>query len=106
MRYLNILAVAVLSLSLFACEPLGEHCPDENEFSQCQVKPDKGPCEASITKYYYDEASGSCKEFEWGGCQGSVPFHSLSECQECAGSGSSTPVDNPNTGVVGNGLFN
>ena len=49
----------------------------------CKLEPDSGPCEAAITKYYYDSNEDKCKEFIYGGCQGTVPFDTLEECVEC-----------------------
>lgn len=51
----------------------------------CDLTPDPGPCEALIPKYYYDKESGKCKEFDWGGCGGTVPFDSMEECKACLG---------------------
>ncbi|MGB1104421.1 MAG: BPTI/Kunitz domain-containing protein [Crocinitomicaceae bacterium] len=51
----------------------------------CELEPDSGPCEAYIPKYYYDSASGECKEFIWGGCDGTVPFDTMEECESCIG---------------------
>ena len=50
---------------------------------RCSLEPDVGPCEAYIPKYYYDKEEKECKEFIWGGCEGTVPFDTLEECQEC-----------------------
>lgn len=88
MRAVNIFLSAMLAIGMYSCLPPGGHCPGEDDqmtTQYCGAKPDAGPCEASITKYYFDEASGSCKEFQWGGCQGNVPFHTLKDCQECSG---------------------
>ena len=49
----------------------------------CELEPDSGPCEAAFTKYYYDSSEDKCKEFIYGGCQGTVPFNTLEECIEC-----------------------
>ena len=49
----------------------------------CELEPDIGPCEAAFTKYYYDISEDKCKEFLYGGCQGTVPFNTLEECIEC-----------------------
>lgn len=104
MRLFQIAAVTILSLTFYACLPLGEHCPEENEelgYNPCSVVPEAGPCEASITKYYFDATTGKCTEFQWGGCQGTVPFHTLDECQDCAGTAPVDPVVDPNAEVIG-----
>ena len=49
----------------------------------CNLVPDKGNCRAMITKYYFDKEEGKCKEFIWGGCEGTVPFETLEECEAC-----------------------
>jgi Kunitz/Bovine pancreatic trypsin inhibitor domain/Uncharacterized protein conserved in bacteria (DUF2330) len=48
----------------------------------CRKKPDRGPCKGMFESYYFDSVSHSCKMFIWGGCQGSVPFRTLDECQK------------------------
>ena len=30
----------------------------------------KGPCKASLVRYYYDQATQSCSPFLYGGCKG------------------------------------
>ncbi len=50
---------------------------------ECELIPDSGPCEAAITKYYFDSVDEVCKAFVWGGCEGIVPFDSMEECQQC-----------------------
>ena len=49
----------------------------------CTEIPQAGPCEALIPKYYYDAKTKTCRQFEWGGCDGNVPFNTLEECWEC-----------------------
>ncbi|MFT5821169.1 MAG: hypothetical protein ACI8ZM_002418 [Crocinitomix sp.] len=51
--------------------------------SNCLLTPDAGPCEASIERYYYNQETGDCEMFYWGGCQGFVPFETLEECEIC-----------------------
>lgn len=51
---------------------------------KCRQKPDSGPCKALFWKHYFDPESGECKEFVYGGCEGTVPFETREECeQEC-----------------------
>jgi len=50
---------------------------------ECTLEPDPGDCKASITKYYYSTKHNKCKPFEWGGCNGVVPFETLEDCQNC-----------------------
>ena len=49
--------------------------------NRCELKPEAGPCKAIFERFYFDQETGSCKSFIWGGCQGVVPFETLSECQ-------------------------
>ncbi|XP_049526663.1 BPTI/Kunitz domain-containing protein-like [Dermacentor silvarum] len=42
-----------------------------NEFT-CSDPPDKGPCNESHTRYYFDPQNKTCQEFVYGGCQGNV----------------------------------
>lgn len=35
-----------------------------------------------MERYYFDSASGTCKAFSWGGCDGSVPFDTLEACRK------------------------
>jgi len=51
---------------------------------KCRLKPDGGPCKALFWKHYFDPETGECKEFAYGGCEGTVPFETREECeQEC-----------------------
>ena len=66
--------------------PIGIKCQEEEPvllYSLCELPPDSGPCEAAITKYYFDQETQECKAFLWGGCDGIVPFDTLEECQQC-----------------------
>jgi len=47
----------------------------------CYLIPDPGVCLAAIPRYYYDQDTGNCKEFLWGGCGGVVPFETMEECK-------------------------
>ncbi len=47
----------------------------------CAQKPDSGMCRAAFTRYYFDQASGACRSFIWGGCGGTVPFETMEACQ-------------------------
>jgi|GEM_PF-868715 len=56
-------------------------CEEQKGETRCDMLPDAGPCRSLIPKYYYEEESGSCQQFMWGGCQGSVPFDTMAECE-------------------------
>ena len=48
----------------------------------CQLPSDKGPCNAAIQRYYYNQRSSQCEQFEYGGCAGNANnFATLSACQ-------------------------
>lgn len=68
--------------------PAGDNQPipvgpsSETQKERCALTPDGGPCKGLFTKYYYDAATGACREFTYGGCEGVVPFESDPECRE------------------------
>ena len=74
---ISSLLVSVI-LCCTACDPDCVTLP-----AQCELIPDSGPCEAAIEKYFFDSEDQVCKAFTWGGCEGTVPFDSLEECQIC-----------------------
>jgi Ca-activated chloride channel family protein len=47
----------------------------------CSLPPQTGPCKAVIRKFYFDQSTQTCQTFNWGGCQGVVPFDTQQECQ-------------------------
>ena len=51
----------------------------------CELDPEPGPCFAAIEIFYFNEETGMCEEFIWGGCNGVVPFSTLEECQDACG---------------------
>lgn len=57
-------------------------CSSKQSPHECLKKPDPGLCKAYFPKYYFNVESKNCVEFIWGGCQGSVPFETLKECQQ------------------------
>jgi hypothetical protein len=73
---------AMMIASAFQCE-------DDNSTvcDGCNLVPDAGPCEALVTKYYFDKDLNRCQSFTWGGCDGVVPFQTLEECRACCGHG-------------------
>jgi len=46
----------------------------------CFARPDPGPCNDRIEKYYYDSQHDTCKPFFWSGCQGIIPFENMNAC--------------------------
>ena len=48
----------------------------------CSQPEASGFCRAQIIKYFYDQASGQCKQFIFGGCGGNQNnFDTIEECQ-------------------------
>ncbi len=66
--------------------PFGVQCQDGKPvliYSPCDLEPAPGPCFAAFRRYYYDREEQKCKEFIWGGCNGTVPFETMEACTEC-----------------------
>ena len=78
---LSINAPITFTVLLSALISCNKTCPSDLE--ACQLEPDSGPCEAAITKYYFDTDEEKCKSFLYGGCDGTVPFDSMEECLQC-----------------------
>ncbi|KAH9374646.1 hypothetical protein HPB48_019825 [Haemaphysalis longicornis] len=56
------------------------------ENTACLPKPEAGPCEAYMPRYYFDKSTKTCKEFIYGGCDGNRNnFKTPEECEaSCA----------------------
>lgn len=87
MPSLNLLQIPIVILSLSAFVSAAEEItippmPWENISAdpRCTMVPEKGPCKAIYWKYAYDPKSNQCKEFMYGGCEGTVPFETKEEC--------------------------
>jgi len=68
------------------------------ENAACKTAPEPGPCKAQIEKFYFDQTTKKCASFNYGGCQGTVPFETLDTCQAACEAGTvadneSAPVD-------------
>ena len=49
----------------------------------CSLTPETGPCKAYMPRYFYNQTSGQCDKFIYGGCQGnSNNFPTFEICQE------------------------
>ena len=60
------------------------NCPEDCGEDKCILTPNMGPCKAIFIKYYFDQEEKKCKEFNWGGCKGVVPFETMENCKkEC-----------------------
>lgn len=75
---LPALAVMGLAAGLTGCHEEWMECQ-----TRCAAEPDTGPCDAAFIRYYFDQDLGECREFLWGGCDGTVPFETLEECKDC-----------------------
>ena len=77
--------ISLLYLALFGAALMFAGCgkDDCNGKEACCEEPDPGNCFAAIPRYYFDQDAGECREFIWGGCEGTVPFESLQECEAC-----------------------
>lgn len=53
---------------------------------KCSLRPDMGPCYASMPRYFYNSTTQSCEHFMYGGCGGNENrFVTSDECRrECA----------------------
>ncbi|KAL1443266.1 hypothetical protein MTO96_046040, partial [Rhipicephalus appendiculatus] len=51
-----------------------------NRFT-CSDPPEKGPCNETITRYYFNVQNKTCQEFVYGGCQGNANNYETNE--EC-----------------------
>nr|XP_039258617.1 papilin-like [Styela clava] len=53
----------------------------------CKQPKDSGPCEAAISRYFFNTKSQACEQFIYGGCQGNDNnFKTLQKCQiKCGG---------------------
>nr|XP_037275433.1 BPTI/Kunitz domain-containing protein-like isoform X1 [Rhipicephalus microplus] len=47
----------------------------------CSDPPEKGPCNETITRFYFNVQTKTCQEFVYGGCQGNVNNYETNE--EC-----------------------
>lgn len=75
MRQEARVTLIALALSLAGCQSASLPEP-------CYQKPDSGMCRAAFERFYFDADSAQCRPFIWGGCDGSVPFETLEDCQQ------------------------
>ncbi len=68
-----------LSLSSADATGLGDSSTGEPP-EACGLVPDGGNCDAAFPRWYFDQATGRCAEFTWGGCDGVVPFEDFASC--------------------------
>ena len=65
----------------------GQCCPQcVSAAPICSLKPDSGPCEAAIRKFFYNSTTDRCELFIYGGCGGNDNrFDTRSECISACG---------------------
>jgi len=57
-------------------------CQRACDANVCNLRPDVGPCDAAIPRFFYDPANRTCEPFVWGGCGGNANnFSTLTECE-------------------------
>lgn len=83
---LLLLPTLVVIASLAGCT--GKSLPEA-----CALKPESGMCRAAISRYWFDDSAGMCKEFIWGGCDGVAPFETMEACQSQCMAGQAPAVD-------------
>lgn len=54
---------------------------DGGQTDICKLTPDPGPCRGITPRYFFNQGTGKCESFGWGGCRGRVPFDSLAACE-------------------------
>ncbi|CAH0551174.1 unnamed protein product, partial [Brassicogethes aeneus] len=66
-------------------EECNKLCVKDNTVDACEQTKEEGPCRGQFKRYYYDQDSKQCKEFNYGGCKGnSNNFQTLKACnQQC-----------------------
>lgn len=77
---ITLILIAILT---FSCSKDDTPSPITVRQAKCELAPQPGNCKASITKYYFNHITGQCDSFQWGGCNGVVPFETLQECLDC-----------------------
>lgn len=49
----------------------------------CGLASDAGPCDNYVLRHYYDQSTGRCEYFYYGGCEGNENnFASSEECEK------------------------
>ncbi|MDO8538277.1 MAG: BPTI/Kunitz domain-containing protein [archaeon] len=78
-KSINLLFLSLTILTfffLFGCIS-GPLNPPNNA---CNLIPEQGQCQAAFPRYFFNQQTGSCEQFIWGGCGGVVPFETLESC--------------------------
>jgi hypothetical protein len=69
----------VFLLTLFAGVAVAK---EAQQSERCRLIPDKGPCKAMISKYFFDQSRQRCVEYFYDGCGAVVPFDDMASCQK------------------------
>ncbi|XP_075757222.1 papilin-like [Pelodiscus sinensis] len=57
-----------------------------SDIDVCQLPRDPGPCQAFVSRYFYNSATKACEEFRYGGCQGNENrFATKEKCFQTCG---------------------
>lgn len=49
----------------------------------CSLPAEKGPCDGHMWRWYYDDATGKCDQFVYGGCGGNHNnFMTRADCEQ------------------------
>ncbi len=78
-------ALGILLAGLAGCGGASSGGAREELPVGCVVKPDPGPCRSNQVRFYYDYRDDRCKAFNYGGCEGRVPFPTLQSCVDFCG---------------------
>ena len=60
-----------------------KHCMSPQGSGRCYLPKVKGPCKASLSRFYFDRKWNKCMEFSYSGCLGNGNnFETIEECNE------------------------
>lgn len=60
--------------------------PAFSPVDMCRLRPERGSCQDSLQQFFYDPADGTCKAFEYSGCEGNGNrFENEEECLQSCG---------------------
>jgi hypothetical protein len=85
MRAFLVFSLTSLALALSGCS--GDDVTRNDLPVRCLDKPEPGPCNKREIRYFYDYRYDSCRTFQYGGCQGRVPFETKDVCEKTCLSG-------------------
>lgn len=72
------------------CHPSGwngfftkDNCQNYCKQDVCALKPEPGPCDSKVKRWYFDAKKQTCRIFKYGGCFGNPNnFRSLNDCEK------------------------